>query len=781
MSRLRQLIHEIHRRSVWQVLMIYLGASWAVMEATDQIVDRYLLPEWVYPAALILLLIGLPIVLATAFVREERRDPEPVAEIRDPTLLGATWAEAPAAAARTGTPLLRLLTWPKAILGGVLAFTALGLVSAAIVLRGTARVTEAYGAAGEAFEERAWVVLAKFEAPESEYEVALAAQAALEVDLQQSQYVNLRGRNQVKPVLRRMGVADTTALNEELALEVAEREGLSAVLAPAVSRLGSEYVFSARVVQPGTGEELIAVRTVASEDRLVEAVEKLSRELRARLGESGDAIRRSRPLPEVTTRSLEALKIYAQAVQASRDQRYPRALELSLEAIKLDSTFAMSHRLASVSYSNMGRYAESAEAATRAYELRDRLTDRERLHVEGFYYLSADGEFEPRRAAEIYELLLSRYPDDFRAANNIAFTASGYLGDSERAYRAQQKAVELDPYSAVGYTNAVSEALTLHRWEAAESLSAAAKARDVAVDVTRSDIPISVAREDWERADALCDSVMAEPASPGELVERQTYCGGLAAMRGHLSRGIELIESAGRSYAQRGGLIDHANLQIGLASIEQMRGRQGAARSRLEAMLDRYPADSIADGDRYIVRANLTVAAGALGQADLIDRLGEAYPRESDPTHWLARYGATVEDAARALSIGEPDSAVALLRDLREFGYKPLGWEYDRHLLFGLAFDALGMTDSAVAHYEETFDPGQFSGWGTWVVRGSRTQLPFAVRRIAELEESRGNTEEAIRQYRRLLSLWSDPDPELRGQLESARRALARLTGAEAN
>ena len=161
MSRLIQFIHEIHRRSLWQVLMIYLGASWAVMEATNQIVEQYLLPEWVYPAALILLLIGFPIVLATAFVREDR-EAAPVREMRDPTLLGTAPPETtrPAVAKTVGSPLARLLSWRRAMLGGVLAFTALGLVSAWVVIRGTARVTEAHGAAGEAFAERAWIVVA---------------------------------------------------------------------------------------------------------------------------------------------------------------------------------------------------------------------------------------------------------------------------------------------------------------------------------------------------------------------------------------------------------------------------------------------------------------------------------------------------------------------------------------------------------------------------------------------------------------------------------------------
>ncbi len=276
MSGLKQLIHDIHRRSLWQVVTIYLGAFWAVMEVTDQIVDRYLMPEWVYPSALILLLIGLPVVLATAFVRED----QPVKRVESPTATGPVDA-APVPESAPGpsapppppppTPVRRgygnLLTWPRAILGGVLAFKLLGVVSAWVVIRGSARVTEAYGAAGEAFEERAWIVLAEFEALESEREIALAAQTALSVDLTQSRYVNVRGRNQILPVLRRMGLPDTTKLDETIALEIAQREGMAAVLVPAVARLGGDYVFSARVIRPGTGEEIIAVRTAARAER----------------------------------------------------------------------------------------------------------------------------------------------------------------------------------------------------------------------------------------------------------------------------------------------------------------------------------------------------------------------------------------------------------------------------------------------------------------------------------------------------------------------------------
>ena len=532
-------------------------------------------------------------------------------------------------------------------------------------------------------------------------------------------------------------------------------------------------------MQPGTGEELIAVRAVAREDRLVEAVESLSREVRRRLGEASDAIRRSKPLPEVTTRSLEALKVYAEGVQASRDLNQERALEAAEEAIRLDSTFAMAHRLASLAHWGLGRLSETAVSATRAYELRDRLTDRERLHVEAFYHLNVD--FDVRRAGEIYELVLSRYPDDFRATNNLGFVSSVWLGDYEQAYEAYERAHELAPYGVIGYSNTISAARRLGKWEVADSLSAAAKGLGMAAEAARWDVQLAVARENWARADTLCDALLAEATSATETRQRQILCGGLAASRGRVRQAIDLLEPASLLYADRHRLLDLANLAVAFAIVEQTRGQPSAALSYLAAMLERYPADSISEVDRYIVRTHLAVAAGTLGQTDLVDRIQATYPRDRDPPVWLARYGIAVEDAARALSAGAPARALEHLREVREFGYKPGHWEFDVNLLFGLTFEELGAVDSAVVYLERAINPGAFSGGGTWSLRMAKTQLPLVLRRLAELEESRGNTEAAIRQYRRFLDLWSDPDPELRDQVESAQRALARLTGAESS
>ena len=776
MASLKQLIHEIHRRSLWQVLMIYLGASWAVMEATNQIVEQYLLPEWVYPAALILLLIGFPIVLATAFVREDR-GAAPVIEMRDPTLLGTAPPETtrPAVAKTVGSPFARLLSWRRAILGGVLAFTALGLVSAWVVIRGTARVTEAYGAAGEAFGERAWIVVAEFEALESEREIALAAQTALSIDLTQSRYVNVRGRNQIVPVLRRMGLSDTTKLDETIALEIAQREGMAAVLVPAVARLGGDYVFSARVIQPGSGEEMIAVRTAARADRLLEGVEALSRELRSRLGEASEAIRQSRPLPEVTTSSLEALRKYALAKAALEGLDRPRAAELAVEATRLDTSFAMAYRLAGVASAQAS--SQALEYSQRAYELRDRLTDRERMHVEAIFYST---RFDIRRAAEVYDALLAQYPDDLRALNNLAVLNGGYLGDYERAYRAYLEAIALDPYDASKYSAAIYAAYRVNRLDVADSLIAVARARGFEEHAARWLRRHAVAVGDFDRADALCDSLLREAVSAARFADRQSSCGSVSAARGRIGEAIDRMEAAGRFFGEQQMYLDYPNVVVGVALAEQIRGRPTAARARLEAALDRFPADSIREFARVVYRTTLSVGAGLLGHTDLQERLAETYPEPSGAVPWTVEYGDAMAGAARSLAEGDPEGALAALQEIDALGYELSGWLAHAHLMHALAFEELADVNAEVVHLEEMIHPSLRIQGGSWAFI-SLSQLPFALRRLAELEEARGDTEAAIRHYQTFLDLWSDPDPELRDQVTSAQRALARLTGTESS
>jgi hypothetical protein len=198
MKRIRAFVIEVHRRSLWQVLAVYLAASWFVLQVSEHVVERFLLPEWVYGAAFLLLLLGLPIVLATAMVREEpasrrsrdhtgnRAPPTPAGSggpspgtssataSHSPADSGAGVVQAPDRPASTfwtsanrrlrASPLRFLLTWPRAIAGGSAAFALLSVVGGLFYVQGLPRITEARGSAGDAFPERSWILVADFEA-----------------------------------------------------------------------------------------------------------------------------------------------------------------------------------------------------------------------------------------------------------------------------------------------------------------------------------------------------------------------------------------------------------------------------------------------------------------------------------------------------------------------------------------------------------------------------------------------------------------------------------------
>ncbi|UCC71590.1 MAG: hypothetical protein JSV86_14535 [Gemmatimonadota bacterium] len=791
MSRLKRFIVEIHRRSLWQVMTIYLGASWAVLEASDQVIERYLLPEWVYPTEILLLLVGLPLVLATAFVREEREPaavsgarPSAAAEPERVSTAGPTEPEAEtdrasgeplAEASRPETSgadfLARHLTLPKVVLAVLGALVIVGGISAFVVVRGAGRVTESHGAAGDAFEERAWLVVTEFEAAPEEHDVALAAREALTVDLHQSRYVNVYSREQLSPVLRRMGRPDTTRLDRAVALEVAEREGLAAVLAVTVSRLGGQYVFSARVVQPGSGEEIITARSVASEDRLLEAVEKLSHEIRRRLGEERGAIRQSEPLPKVTTSSLEALRLYAQASEANSRLDFEQALQLATQAIRHDSIFAGAYRAAAVYSNNLSRRAEAARYATRAYELRDGLTERERLHTEASYYSYVDLDY--RRALETYELILSRYPDDGTAANNLAARAE-WLGERERAYQASLRAVGLRPYSALSYGHVIVNARWTGRWEVADSFIEVA--RELGFEEQAADWSHAQAfgRREWARAEFVCDSLLAAATSSRRLATVRTHCGALDIARGRLQRGIERELAVAEYRVQRGNRFLYGPPALFAVMAEATRGRHAEARSLFERVIAYAEPESLAEPERFIARQTLQVLAYLLEMPDLAEQTRTAYPPFPDTAHLVSHYGRRFAGAARALHGGEAERAVELLRRMQAIDFDVGNWEVLADLMFGLSFEQLGHADSAVVYLEKMIEPARLAS-----IALVRLQLPVIELRLARLEEARGNFEGAILRYQNFLDVWAEPDPELHDQVEAARRALTRLAGRE--
>ena len=433
MSEPRSALDGLKERSIWQVLAVYLGVSWVALQVVDVLKDNMGLPDWVFPFALVLLVIGLPIILATAMIQGR-----PASEGTEVT---ETQPERPAEPSSDLAPR-KLFTWRNALAGGALAFVLLAVVTTGFMFmrnRGIGPVGSLV--AKGLIDERSPIVLADFAAEDEG--LSRAATEAFRVDLSQTRIVKVAERASLAPALERMQADPSQPLTEELAREVAVREGMPAVISGEITEAGGSYVLTARVVSASDGLELASHRETARDgSEIIPAIDRLSGKIREKIGESFTSLRSDAPLAAVTTTSLEALELYSEAIEAD-DHRgdSEAAIRLLEEALEIDPEFASAWRKLGIELRNARRErARATHAVTRAYELRERLTPRERYLAEAAYYMD---RFDDARAMTAYERMLDLDPNDDWALNNLGIIY-GNLGDQERALELYRRSVAVD-------------------------------------------------------------------------------------------------------------------------------------------------------------------------------------------------------------------------------------------------------------------------------------------------------------------------------------------------
>ncbi|MCL7984586.1 MAG: hypothetical protein M8872_04955, partial [marine benthic group bacterium] len=428
-------------RTLLQVLGLYAAGSWLVLQVVDVLKQNMELPDWVFPFALVLLLIGLPIILTTAVVQKRlgTSGANPAVSGETPTL-----ANADAAMAVDAPPeVRRLFTWRNALVGGGLAFLFLALVTGAFMYMRNSGVGPVGSLVAKGvLDERSPILLADIEG--SDLELANAATEALRVDLSQSDIVRLVEPATVIEGLGRMQRSLDSRLDEELARELAVREGIAAVVVGDLDAVGRGFSLTGRIVRPADGAVLASARATAKDStEVLEAIDQVSRQLREKVGESYGSLRSDEPLAKVTTSSLEALRKYSESMRLIRERGDDEAsLALMEEAVALDSTFASAWRSLAIALGN--RFQERSrqlDALERAYRHRDRLTERERYFVEAAYHTRVTEDDE--KAIEAYEAMLRLDPEDRAAINNIG-VIHYWRGEHEKAVEFYRRAAAID-------------------------------------------------------------------------------------------------------------------------------------------------------------------------------------------------------------------------------------------------------------------------------------------------------------------------------------------------
>jgi tetratricopeptide (TPR) repeat protein len=731
----------------WVLVLFGLAGAVALLAAWF-LVQQLGLPDWVFPGAVLLLLIGLPVLVATGLAQKRRGDSSSGSS---PSL---------------GKRVRSRLTWRRAVLGGVFAFALWGVVVAAYMVTRHLGVGPAASlvSAGVLTEEDR-VLVAEFENRTGDPLLGDAIQEALAIDLARSRTVSVVPPDDVAEVLHRMERDPGTPLDVDLAREVAVRDGIKAVVSGQVNPAGKGYVLSVRLLIAESGEAVGAYRETADSDGdIIPAIDRLSRAIRENVGESLKTIRAGKPLAEVTTSSLLALQKYSQAVRASDfENDVEKAVTLLQEATELDTSFAMAFRKLAVVYGNaFGPNLTSVRAVRRAYEHRDRLPDRERHLTVAMYYGWITRETE--KAISEYERLLDLDPEDTWAINNVA-GLYGSLGDREKALALYRRADSLEA-SPLHLGNIASELMNLGRYEEAEAAVGEFAGRYSEEQSLRHRALLLTAQQRYDEAAAIIDRMLE--ASRGSLLETartswDRYT--VHAVRGELAAAEEMIRNTAE-IAEASGLPGGGTGELlGLVQIDlYLREDPERAAATLEGILADAPP--LRPGAGFF---NVARMYPMLGRSDEARALLDRHREEAGPEELrgAADDRASVE-VMIALAEGRPDEALRIIDETdRSERFLDVVISYYE----GLAHEAAGRSGEAIAAYEHYLEtPFSLRIVFDWSL------LPSALQRVARLHDENGDTARAVHYYARFADLWENADPELQPRVRAARTRINRLT-----
>src|SRR3984957_5570949 len=290
---------------------------------------------------------------------------------------------------------------------------------------------------------------------------------ALAIQLEQSPLLQLVSDAELHNNLQYLGQARDQKITPELAQQLGQRLGVKAYLAGTIASLGSAYVIQINAVNCGTGEVFAREQETASDKTAVlAAVAKAATAMRARLGESMASIQKlSTPYTNVTTTSLQAFHAFSLGEEEHRMGRdFPQASSFYQEALRLVPSFAMAYARLGVAFGNQGATTKAIDYLKKAYDLRERVTERERMYIESQYALQ---QYDLPKALESYKLFGATYPRDAAAWNNLS-TAYQDVGDFENAIAGFKKDWEIAKWNNIAANNAAGTLISIDRLQEGE-------------------------------------------------------------------------------------------------------------------------------------------------------------------------------------------------------------------------------------------------------------------------------------------------------------------------
>ena len=762
------------RSMLQRALAMYAAAFVGVAIVARAAIISIGLPDWVFPGALVVMALGLPVILFTAYTQYVARRMATATPTYTP---GGT----PSLGGAQGTMATLAIkasphvSWKRTARGGLLALGVFVLLVAGFMILRMLGIGPAGSllAAGK-LSASDKVLVAAFDAPAADSSLGSTIAEAVRTNLSQSKAVRVMQTSAVVAALEQMKRPDTARVDFATAREIAQRTGAKAVVAGSVVPAGTGYIITARLVAAESGDELASYRESAKDaGDLIPSVDRLTKSLRGKIGESLKTVRAAPRLDQVTTASFGALRSYAAGLHANDVQAdYGAAIDYFREAIRQDSTFAMAY--VQLAYSLMtlggpGRFAEAKSAITSAFRLRDHLPERERYNVEGAYYKTVAPD--RTKAIAAFRRAVELDSTNYDAANSLAVTLDevrDYVG-AEKMYRL---ALSGDPTNGTILTNIASDYTIRGLHGAFDSVMSVMSSSGVRFPTGPYRYEELWNRRDYDGAERVARSAV-DSVPPREALAAQDGLFGIAVLRGRLHEAERRYAQLNESRARvTGDTVSPYLIAYTQAMMDgELRGDEARGVATLDAALHATPTGGVPvarDQSLWLALGYSRLGAPAKAHEVLnqFEARLDASGREQNAV-FLARLRGTI-----ALAQGNSDSAVAYFRrgDAEADGLPTASCTVCTPLFIGLAFDRGGHADSARAYltkYAETT--------GTTRTGVDRYYLAPALYRLGELYESAGDTKHATEYYGRFVDLWAKADAELQPRVADARLRIAHM------
>ncbi|MFZ0583305.1 MAG: protein kinase [Candidatus Acidiferrales bacterium] len=570
---------------------------------------------------------------------------------------------------------------------------------------------------------------------------------AISVQLAQSPFLNILSYARIRATLRLMAKPSDTRLTPDVASDLCQRAGGKAYISGSISNLGSQYVVGLDATDCKTGDPIAQEQVTAeNKEHILKTLDQAATKLREKLGESLSTVEKfDAPLDQATTPSLEALKALSVGIKTLQEKGSAAAIPSFNRAIELDPNFAAAYEVLGISYSNLREPGLATKNLQKAYDLRDRVSEREKLRISGAYYLLVTGELE--KAIQVYELWAQTYPHNSEPFGNLGVDYT-YLGQYKSAITASLEDLRLNPGSAAAYTNLVGLYPAVNQLDEANATYQQAIAHKVNNPFLHGN-RYGAAFLENDTAE-MQRQVAAATGKPGEDV-LFSFESDTAAFYGILASARRLSQRAIDSANADDSKETAAAWQMDSALREAEFGNLSRSRQEITSALAEAPTRDVS-----VLAALALSRIGDVSRAETLARdLAERFPLNTAINHyWLPAVQASIEmtrkNPAKALEDLRTTAEYELGTPLPQF---EVGGSLYPVYIRGQVYLSLHQGKEAATEFQKLLDQ-----------RGVVVNCPLGALARLQLGRSYAMQDDAVRSraaYQDFFRLWKDADPDI--------------------